>query len=58
MLWQRKKKKYVEQHLIDKLERAVMLIETAWMDIEPIPVEVAARDEVCSVVKILKARSA
>ncbi len=40
--------------LIEKLERAVMLIETAWMDIEPIPVEVAARDQIKQVISLLK----
>ncbi len=42
-----------ENELVTKLKEAVMLIETAWMDIEPIPVEIKARDNIKEVIAAL-----
>ncbi len=46
----------VNESLTTKLERAVMLIETAWMDEEPMPCEVAARDQVKECIALIKQR--
>lgn len=35
--------------LIERIDRAVMLMETGWMDVEPMPCELAAREELWTV---------